>query len=292
VIDVSRYSRPEYVKVLTVDDAIEELIRNGEAYVVAGGTDLVVNMRLGRCAPRKLVDLSAVPQLSVVSPDHNSVVIGATATMSRIVEALSPWPSLSALTTAASLLGTPQVRNLATIGGNIGNASPSAELVGPLVALGASAVLRGPKGDRCVPIEELFVGPGETVLSKSEVLTAVDVPIPPTKTLTAYARHRRTRVDLATVGVSVALGVTAGRCQHCRVVLTAVAPTPLRAIEAEGVLAGQKLTEEVIAQAALVASAEARPISDVRASADYRRELVEIITRRSLTSLAATLGVN
>lgn len=287
---MGRSSGVEYVKPTSVEEAIEELDAYEGSLPIAGGTDLLVQMREGKCRPRRLVDLASVQELGTLSVSPERVIIGATATVAEIAETLKPLAPLSALAQAASLLGTPQVRNLATIGGNICNASPAAELVGPLIALGASALIRGVNGERFIPLEEMFLGPGETVLGKAEVLTAIDMDLPPPGTVSAYGRQARSRVDLATVGVSVRLTLEGRYCKEARIVLSAVAPIPVRARKAEEVLVDRELTWASIQEAALLAATETSPIDDVRASAEYRRILAEVLTRRTLTSLMPRTG--
>ena len=179
---------------------------------------------------------------------------------------------------AARELGSIQVRNRATIIGNVCRASPSADTLPPLIADGAQVVIHGGNGTRQVALEDFFTGPGKTVLNPDELVTELRVPAPAPRTGKVYIKHgRRKAMELATVGVAVSLSES-----EIGIVLGAVAPTPLRARRAEGLLRGKIMNDELIEKAAAAAVSESRPISNVRASAEYRREMVGVLTRRAL----------
>jgi carbon-monoxide dehydrogenase medium subunit len=184
---------------------------------------------------------------------------------------------------AVEQLGSIQVRNRATVAGNICRASPSADTLPPLIANGASVRLFGHRGERTVSLETFFTGPGKTVCEPNEILVEISLPAPVPNSGRMYIKHgRRKAMELATVGVSVVLDMDGEICQRAVIVLGAVAPTPIRTPKAEAVLADQRLTDTVIAQAAETAMNEARPISDVRSSAAYRREMVRVLTARAI----------
>jgi carbon-monoxide dehydrogenase medium subunit len=186
------------------------------------------------------------------------------------------YPSLAQ---AARELGSIQVRNRATIVGNVCRASPSADTLPPLIADAAQVTVNGKNGERRVALEDFFTGPGRTVLSPGELVTELRLPAPAPRTGKVYIKHgRRKAMELATVGVAVTLFP-----QDVRVVLGAVAPTPIRAKRAEQILRGNKIDAAMIERAAQAAVEESRPISNVRASAEYRREMVGVLTRRALT---------
>jgi carbon-monoxide dehydrogenase medium subunit len=182
-----------------------------------------------------------------------------------------------------------QVRNLATLGGNLCNAAPSADMAPPLLALDAEAVITGPKGERRVPIAAFFTGVRRTVLAPDELLVELAVPNPGARSGGNYLRHTpRRELDIAVVGVASQLTLGSnGVCTKARIALAAVAPVPLRATAAEQALEGQTLTPERIARAADLAVEAAKPISDQRGSADFRRHLVRVLTRRTLTTALA-----
>jgi carbon-monoxide dehydrogenase medium subunit len=185
----------------------------------------------------------------------------------------------------AAALGSFQIRCRATVGGNICNASPAADMVPGLICLGAVVKIAGPGGERLLPLEDFFSGPGKTALGAEEILTEILVPPPQTPAGFHYTKHAvRKAMDLAVAGVAVALSSNPAkdRCATAKIALGAVGPVPMRAARAEDCLKGRKLDEEAVSRAALLASEDARPISDIRAAAEYRREMVQVITRRAL----------
>jgi CO/xanthine dehydrogenase FAD-binding subunit len=280
----------EYFAPATLPEACQLLAaHNGEARVIAGGTDLLLKMKAGtlRAAPQAVVNIKRLPELRGISNLQSLISIGALTTL----EALRRSPLLRehfpALVQAANTMASVQVRNLATVGGNLCNAAPSADLAPILIALEAVAVISGPPGERRVPLDEFFVGPGQTVLAPGELLLAIEVPPPAGRSL--YLKHApRQHMDIAVVGVGLSLQLEAGCCESARVVLGAVAPIPWRARRAEAELTGGRLTADRIGRAARLAAEEAQPIDDVRGTAWYRRRMVEVLTRRGLTSLMPT----
>lgn len=180
-----------------------------------------------------------------------------------------------------------QIRNLATIGGNLCNAAPSADLAPPLIALEGTAVIAGPDGERRILLDQFFLGPGQTALAPGELLVAVELPVPHPRAAAVYLKNSpRRAMDIAVVGVAAAIAWLDRRCEVVRIVLGAVAPTPLRARRAENLLLGQEISQERVAEAARTAAQEAQPIDDVRGSAWYRRRMVDVLVRRALLQLA------
>jgi carbon-monoxide dehydrogenase medium subunit len=189
----------------------------------------------------------------------------------------------ASLADSAALVGSVQIRNLATLGGNMCNAAPSADMAPPLLALGAEAVIAGPKGERRVSVEKFFTGVRTTVLGADELLVEFVAPAPGPRSGGSYLRHTpRRELDIAVVGVASQISLSDGVCGKVRIALAAVAPTPVRATAAEQALEGQPLTPELIERAANLAVEAAKPISDQRGSADFRRHLVRVLTRRTL----------
>lgn len=273
-----------YYEPRTLDEAVALLGQaDGPASVLAGGTDLLVEIKEGLRRVDHVVNIKRIPDLTGLRYDDTDGLRFGALTTTREIET-SPlvrahYPNLAQ---AVSALGSVQVRNRATVAGNICRASPSADTPPPLIADGASVRLVGPSGERTLPLEDFFVGPGKTVLGQGELVVEFSVPAPPPHTGQVYLKHgRRAAMELATVGVAVTLTLADGVCCAARVVLGAVAPIPLRARQAEAVLRGRVVDEGVVEAAAEAAMAEARPISDVRASADYRREMVRVLTARA-----------
>lgn len=271
----------------SIDDCLKILTeRAGEAKVVAGGTDLLPQLKNGLLTPRCVVDISGLAELRTVQrADGQGLRIGAAAT-ARTIE-LDPHvrSKYPALAESGALVGSVQVRNLATVGGNLCNAAPSADMVPPLLALDAEAIILGPKGQRRVPLTSFFLGVRQTVLAADEMLLEVAVPAPGPRSGGHYLRHTpRRELDIAVVGVASQISVNDGVCAKARIALASVAPTPVRALAAEHALVGQPVTAALIERVAEVAVEAARPISDQRGSAEFRRHLVRVLTRRTLTT--------
>jgi aerobic carbon-monoxide dehydrogenase medium subunit len=273
--------RFEYFEPRSLDEAVSLLARyEGRAQPLAGGTDLLVEIKEQLRRADCVVNIKKIPGFQPLSFDlKDGLRIGALVTAREIETSPVVLEKYPALAQSARELGSIQVRNRATIVGNVCRASPSADTLPPLIADGASVKLFGRNGECTVLLEEFFVGPGTTSLKPDELVTEIVVPPPPPCTGKVYIKHgRRKAMELATVGVAVTLTIGA----DVRIVLGAVAPTPIRARQAEAVLRGQTLNEKLIEQAADAAVLESRPISNVRASAEYRREMVGVLTRRAI----------
>lgn len=277
--------RFEYLAAASVADAVAALERHGpEASPFAGGTDLLVEMREGLRRPRLLVDLKTAPGLRELACDaETGLRIGASVTARALERSGAVQRRYRGLWQAVRELGSIQVRNRATLAGNVCRASPSADTLPPLIADRARVTIAGPSGERDVPVEEFCAGPGTTVLSAGEIVTRIVVPPPPAGCGKAYLKHgRRRAMELATVGVAVALVERGGVCREARIALGAVAPTPIRARRAEALLEGRALDDRAIDEAAACAMRESSPIDDVRASAEYRRKMVRVLARRAI----------
>jgi carbon-monoxide dehydrogenase medium subunit len=277
-----------YLTPTTLDEAVRLLAEHGrEARVLAGGTDLLLRMRTGQWRPRCVVNIKKVPGLVGIGFDPDSGLhLGAMVTAADLVRSEVVQAHYPALAQGAAVMASVQIRNLATVGGNLCNAAPSADLAPPLIALGGSAVIAGPEGQRRVPLEEFFLGPGQTILAPDELLVAIALPSPRPGSAAVYLKNSpRQAMDIAVVGVAVAMTRLDERCEDVCLVLGAVAPTPLRARRAEALLRGEEISTERIAEAARTATQEAQPIDDVRGSAWYRRQMVEVLTRRALLQL-------
>jgi CO/xanthine dehydrogenase FAD-binding subunit len=277
----------EYRKVSSLEEAFRLLQEYGEgAKILAGGTDLFIQMRDKAPQPKILIDLKGIPGMDQVFYDPTvGLRIGALASIHRLETSPLLKEKFGVIAQGAASLGSYQIRCRATLGGNIGNASPAADMVPGLISLGARVKIAGPGGERFLPLENFFAGPGKTNLLAGEILTEVQVSPLPGPTGFNYTKHSiRKAMDLAVVGVAVALSTNSpkDRCEEAKVALGAVGPVPMRATRAENCLKGQKVDEELIARAALQASEESQPITDIRASGEYRREMVRVITQRAL----------
>ena len=270
----------------TIAECQQALADSAEVKLVAGGTDLLPQMKTGMVKARRVVDLSHLAELKRVERlGDGSVRVGA-AVSARTLE-MSPAlrDGCVALADAAGVVGSLQIRHLATLGGNIANAAPSADMAPPLLALDAECVIQGPRGQRRVPVADFFQGVRRTVLAPDELLVEIVIPAPGPGSGGTYVRHTpRRELDIAVVGVASQLTVRDGRCTRARIALAAVAPTPVRATDAEARLEGESVTAALIEEAANLAVNAASPISDQRGSAEFRRHLVRVLTRRTLTT--------
>ncbi len=274
----------------TLSDAVQLLGRHGEgARVLAGGTDLLVQMHSGTRELSAVVDVKQIAELGEVTVGPDTIRIGAAVPCWDLglrddLRALVPG-----VVEAAELIGSMQIQGRATLGGNVCNASPAADTVPALIACNARALLVGPQGSREVAIEDLFTGPGQSVLAADEILVAFELPRPLQGSGNAYLRFiPRGEMDIAVVGAGVSLTLdTNGQCTAARVALGAVAPTVIRVPEAEAALTGSSLDDAVLDAAAAASSAAASPLSDKRGTADYRRHVSGVLTRRA-TLIAAT----
>ena len=277
----------------SIEDCLKLLAERGpEAKLVAGGTDLLPQMKNGLIKPAAVIDLSGVADLRVLRREDGAGLRVGASVAAREIE-LDPYTrsTYPALAESGALVGSVQIRNLATVGGNLCNAAPSADMAPPLMALEAEAIIAGPRGRRRVPMADFFTGVRRTVLAPDELLVELIVPAPGPRSGGQYLRHTpRRELDIAVVGVASQVTLSDGVCRKARIALAAVAPTPIRATAAERALEGQPLTAQQIARAAQLAVEAARPISDQRGSADFRRHLVGVLTRRTLTTALERAG--
>lgn len=283
----------EYLSCETVEEACSLLsASNGDARVFAGGTDMLVKMKLRRATPRKLINIKKIRSLDYIDYDEaDGLRIGALTTVDSLARSTVVMRQFPVLGQAAGVLGTPHIRNLATLGGNLCNASPAAECAPALITMGAEARLSGLKGERMVPLEEFFTGPGRSVVLSDELLTEIRIPRLPAETSGVHLKYGSRRVDVAVAGVSVLVTFDGEQCTDVKIVLSSVGPTPLRAKEAESIIRGEVLNEkkkELIDRAARAASAGSRPIDDIRGSAGERRDIIESLVREAFNRL--TLG--
>lgn len=285
--------RFEVAEPRSLEEAVALLAQTGKrARALAGGTDLLVRLRRRQEKVDLLVSLERVPGFNAITyrPGQGlflgPMVTHATAAAHPVVR-----ERFTALAQACASVGSPQIRNLATIAGNLANASPAADTAPALLALGAELTLTGPAGQRKVPLEDFFLGPGKTVLAPAELIREIFVPEPPPGTASTYLKlGRRRALEIAICGVALQASFAEGRWRGCRLALGAVAPKPFLAGEASALLDGQEWTEELLEAAGQRAAAASAPIDDQRATADYRREMVAVLTKRAAQELLRQRG--
>ncbi|MDX2510835.1 MAG: xanthine dehydrogenase family protein subunit M [Desulfobacterales bacterium] len=274
-----------YFEPASIKEAVEILTEKEEAFPLAGGTDLLVRMKRGDIHPHVLVNLKSIDALRVITIEtEKGASIGALTSIADIEKSPVIKTNYPVLAQAAGVLGAPSIRNLATIGGNVGRASPASDMAPALSVLKARVIVEGPKGKRDVGMNEIFTGPGRTTLSKSEIISCFYLPVSPVNTGSAYLKlGRRTGGgDCALVGVAALLTLQNGSPENVRIVLSSVGPKPIRAHTAEALLKNGSLDDHHIKAAARAASEEVNPITDLRCSASYRKKMVSVLTYRAL----------
>jgi carbon-monoxide dehydrogenase medium subunit len=281
-----RLPKFEYLRPSTLDEALSLLSQHkGRAKAIAGGTDILPKLKRREIqAPEYLIDLKGIPHLDYIEHDEvGGLRLGALVTIHALEASSVVRESFGVLHQAAESMASTQVRNRGTVAGNLCNAVPSADTAPPLLTLEASLKLRSQKGERIVKIEDFFTGPNETVLTDEEILEEIRVPdLPPHSSGVYLKLTPRRSMDLALVGVAAVAVAEDGICNDIRIALGAVAPTPMRARQAEDIVRGQKLSDGLIEKAAEIASGECQPISDHRASREYRCHMVEVLTKRAI----------
>ncbi|OPY69297.1 MAG: Carbon monoxide dehydrogenase medium chain [Syntrophorhabdaceae bacterium PtaU1.Bin034] len=298
--------RYDYYKPGSIQEAVGLMQQlDGQAVYIAGGTDLMVLMRQKKLSPKALISLRNIKELS----HRDEMTIGAGVTHGEIQKDEIIKKRFSALHDAVCHLGSTQIRNVATIGGNICNAAPSADTACPLLVLDAKAVVVGAAGKREVPIDDFFVGPGKTVLEKGEILKQFNVPVFGENTGSAYIKHtRRAAMDLPILGIAVRITVNKSdlrckdmlcstapaseilsyfgdedlKCEDIRIAMGVVAPRPIRAKKAEDELRGKIITDKTVTRIAEIAASESSPRDSVRGEAWYRREMVKVLVQRAV----------
>jgi carbon-monoxide dehydrogenase medium subunit len=297
----------DYFKPKSIEEALTLLAQYGEkAKLIAGGTDVIVMMKQKTMAPDVLISLQGIPGLNQIKY-NGSLSIGPMVTHRMIEKSELIKKDFSALADAVGWLGSIQIRNVATIGGNICTAAPSADTVTPLLVLGTQVKIKSLKEERSVPLEEFFKGPGETVLKAGELIKELIIPKPLPNTGSAYYKlQRRLALDLPILGVSVLLSLDKNKitcsdmlctaspissilhkmeednlvCKEVKIALGVAAPTPLRVTKAESLIRGKKLSDELLEEVANTASQEAQPRDSIRGEAWYRRDMIKVLVKR------------
>lgn len=279
--------RFEYLSPKTVKECIAMLSQYGQkGNVIAGGTDLIPQMKWGEKKPDYIISLSQIPNLDEIQfSSPTGLRLGALAKIGEIERSEIIKKHYPILAQAASVLGSVEIRNRGTVGGNLCNAAPSADMAPSLLVLDARAVIVSQNGEKIIPLEDFFVGPGKTILSNHEFLVRLEAPPMKPNSFGEYIKMGiRKTMDIAVVGVAALITLDHGNntCEEAKLGLGAVAPTPIRAKQAEGMLKGKTLNEKVIELAAEAASNEASPLTDIRASDRYRRYVIRALTRRAI----------
>jgi len=276
-------NRFDYLEPASVQEAVTLLARYGKnAKVLAGGTDLLVHMKMERVAPQTVISIGRIPGLDRIALQDGHLHVGALAT----IRALETNPHIQAwcpaLTEACASFSTTQVQTMGTVGGNLANGSPASDSAPALIVLSAEVEITGPNGKRRLRLEEFFVGPGKTVLQNDELLTDVILPRPQIGTGSAFFKIARVTADIAKASVAVMVLRDGEQIVDCRMAFGSVAPTPMRTRKAEQMLLGQAFRKQLVAEASQMAAAEVTPIDDVRSEAWYRREVVRALASDGL----------
>jgi len=271
-----------YHKPKDLNEALKLLKELGDAKPIAGGTDLMVDMKIGRVKTRNLIDISDLREIRKIEFHKDSIIIGAAVTLQEIISNEKIRREIPILVEAAENMGSWQIRNMATIGGNLCNASPAADMAPPLMVLNSKLKLSSINGDRVIPLEKFFKGPRQTELMADELLTEIIVPRESCNAGMKFIKIGRRRAHtLSIVAVAVAVRTMEDKIEYIRIALNSIAPTPIRAYKTEEELIGSRVNEVEGKVKKLIE--EIKPISDVRASAEYRREMAVKITIDALT---------
>jgi len=271
----------------TVQEALSLLKKyNGKARVFAGGTDLLPKMKRREVVPQYLIALNGIRDLNFIKYEKGKGLrIGAATTLSEILESPIIQKYFPILTETVAQMASMQVRNVGTMAGNLCNAVPSADTAPPLIVLGAQLKLVGIQKQRTVPIEGFFKGPDRTILGPMEIVSEIQISSPTGKGSGAYMKHTlRREMDLSIAGVAAYLfrDPKDNTCKDIKIAMGAVGPVPMRAKKAEAILRGKRLSDDLIESAAMIASEESKPIDDIRSSAEYRREMVKVLTKQAI----------
>lgn len=275
------YKAPE-----TISDAIAYMKSDGEVRALAGGTDLIDQLKSDRRNADLVVDLKKIPELQGIRMQIDGLHIGAVCSCSDVRDNTIVKDVYRGLGDASGLIGSIQIQNRAAIGGNVCNAAPSADSTPTLMVHDAKALIVGQSGTRIVELSDFFVGPGQTILKKGELLQELILPKPAPKSASAYLRFiPRNEMDIAVAGVACFIEMDESKrtISNVRISLASVAPTPIRARVAEEILMGQLISNDLIMEAGDAAVESATPITDVRGSAEYRKELIKVLTRRTIS---------
>jgi carbon-monoxide dehydrogenase medium subunit len=276
----------EFFEPTTIKEVVE-LVDGDKVRVLAGGVDLVLKMRRREILPEKVVSLQKVPGLDYVEGNGSAgLKFGALATLTQIEQSQVVMENCALLREAISKIVSVQTKTMGTAIGNLCVATPASDVAPPLYAMGARMKIVGVDAEREIPIEEFFVDAGKTALGPHEIVTEIVVPSLPSGSGSAFMKLSKTAEDIAKVNAAVMVTLAGGRCEDARIALGSVAPTPIRAIGAETMMKGQKMDKKTIEEASASAAEAATPISDIRSTAEYRKEMVRILVKDALQKAA------
>jgi len=276
--------RFKYFKPRSLEEIWELKEKEPDARFIAGGTDLLISIKNGEIHPPAMISLRSIPELATIDV-NGGARIGALVTISDLIQHRALFDIFPLLVEAAIRLGSVQIRNVATIGGNLCNCSPCADMALPLLVLGAKVKLQSKKDTRIVPLHEFFTGPGESCLAPNEIMTEILLNPPSKDAKTIFLKKGRVKMDLAVVSLAVLLEMEGEKCHKVRLAAGSVAPIPFRLKKVEELLEGSIITKELVAKAQQVAAESISPISDIRATEEYRRKIMSVYLKRALESL-------
>ena len=274
----------DYLRPKSLKEALQQKKTIAGAKFISGGTDLLVQIKNRELQPPALISLRSIPELATIEI-NGGARIGALATISDIIQHNELGLNYPVLVEAARRLGSVQIRNVATVGGNLCNCSPSADMALPLLVLEAKVRLRTAKARREIQISEFFKGPGESCLSSDEILTDILLDPPHQKAKATFLKKGRVKMDLAIASLAVLLEMEGGKCRKARIAAGSVAPVPLRLYKVEDLLEGAALSKDLVSKAQQLASEIVSPITDVRATEEYRRQIVRVYVKRGLEKI-------
>jgi carbon-monoxide dehydrogenase medium subunit len=273
--------RFDYLRPKSLKEALQLKKTIVGAKYISGGTDLIVQIKNRELQPSALISLRTIPELATIEI-NGGARIGALATISDLIQHLELGNNYPVLIEAAKRLGSVQIRNVATIGGNLCNCSPSADMALPLLVLEAKARLQAAKTSREIPLSEFFKGPGKSCLSSDEILTDILLDPPPQKAKATFLKKGRVKMDLAIASMAVLVEIDGGRCRKARIAAGSVAPIPLRLSKVETLLESNAISRDLVSKAQQLARDIVSPITDVRATEEYRRHIVGVYVNRGL----------
>ncbi len=278
----------EYSSPKTLAEAIALLQTHGDdAKILAGGQSLIPLMKLRMAAPKHLIDVNGIRELSYIRESDGYLTIGALTRESDLESSDLIRKRYPIIADTAAVIGDPLVRNMATVGGNLAHADPANDHPATMLALGTQVVAAGPKGTRTIPLTDFFTGLFTTSLAPDEILTELRIPAPPPRSGGAYLKVERKVGDFAAAAVAVQITLDGDTCKRAGIALTNVGQTPIKAVRAEKAIVGKAMNDKAIEEAARIAAEEAEPTDDLRGPAEYKRSLVRVLTARALRQAIA-----